>query len=104
MIADSSGGMVNGASAGGITDSRPETHCTSTRSPDSMVITGGNRALNTPIRTVSGLARRVCVVMQKPSSCHQRRPARPRLCGLFERVADPQHHGIPERFADDLHA
>ena len=55
--------MVNGASAGGITDSRPETHCTSTRSPDSMVITGGNKALNTPIRTVSGLARKVCVVM-----------------------------------------
>jgi hypothetical protein len=26
MMADSSGGMVNGALAGGITDSRPETH------------------------------------------------------------------------------
>ena len=43
-----------GASAGGITSWRPETHCTRRVSPDSMVITGGNFALNTPIRTVCG--------------------------------------------------
>ena len=48
---------VRPALAGGITSSRPETHCTTTVSPDSMVITGGKLASNTPMRTVCGEAR-----------------------------------------------
>ncbi len=57
IMADNSGGTVKPALAGGITSSRPETHCTTTVSPDSIVITGGNVASNTPIRTVCGEAR-----------------------------------------------
>ena len=62
-IASNSGGDFSGEPGGGITSSRPETHCTSTESPDSIVWTGGNSASNTPIRTVSGAARRVWKVM-----------------------------------------
>ena len=67
MTAFSAGGMTKPLPSGGITLGRPEMHSTSTVSPGAMVSTGGKLALKTPMRVVSGVARRVWAVMARRS-------------------------------------
>jgi hypothetical protein len=50
------GGTARPLSAGGITSGLPETHSSTTVSPDAMVSTGGMSAPNSPQLIVSGVA------------------------------------------------
>ena len=61
--------LVTGAS-GGITSGPPETHSSTTVSPDCTVTTGGTAASKMPHRTVRGVAATRCIAMSaSESSC-----------------------------------
>ena len=65
-IAASAGGMRKPEPGGGITSGAPETHSSTTVSPELTVSSGGNAASNMPQRTVSGPADKRCVAILHP--------------------------------------